>query len=110
MYYVALPRFTVLLDLAIKGTAVLESVLPDFEVIYGSQLDCRRQPFRIEICHVARFLSVSSSCGRFVEAQYGAQSCAEAFRGALSKEDLEKMRTFRGEHASKGYMVRIISV
>ena len=45
MYHVALPRFTVLLDLAIKGTAVLESVLPDFEVIYGSQLDCRRQPF-----------------------------------------------------------------
>ena len=94
VYHVALPSFQVLLDFQQMQQAVLDCSLPHFEVIYGSQLDCRRGPFEPLLKAVCkafrglsgcerRFLSVSSSCGRFVEAQYGAQSCAEAFRGAL---------------------------
>ncbi|CAK9002216.1 unnamed protein product [Durusdinium trenchii] len=74
VYDIALPTFRVVLDLSHlpgEDVATLEADLPQLEVVYASNLDCR-------------FLTVSSSCAVFQESHFGSQSHSEAFRGAAA--------------------------
>lgn len=98
VYKIDLPRFRATLDFSdMEGedTATLEGDLPDLEIVYSSQLDCR-------------FLSVESSCASLSECHFGSQSHNEAFRGAAALQ-WEKMRIESTNFGEMKRQVRIMS-